>query len=60
MLKKRKVYSLLRKKREKVYKFIDEQLRKKLPQIVLVFFVGKKNGKKHIIQDYKYLNECKN
>jgi len=50
-------------KREEVYKFISEQLRKeyirlsKSPQIALVFFVGKKNGKKRIVQDYKYLNE---
>jgi len=22
-----------------------------------VFFVGKKNGKKHMVQDYRYLNE---
>ena len=29
----------------------------KLPQIVLVFFVGKKNGKKQIIQNYRYLNK---
>ena len=29
----------------------------KLPQMALVFFVGKKNGKKRIVQDYQYLNE---
>ena len=46
-----------------MYEFIFEQLRKeyirpsKLPQTTLVFFVGKKNGKKRIVQDYKYLNE---
>ena len=63
MLKKRKVYLLLRKRREEVHKFISEQLRKryirssKLPQIVLVFFIGKKDEKKHMVQDYKYLNE---
>ena len=29
----------------------------KLPQTVPVFFVGKKNGKKIIVQNYQYLNE---
>ena len=29
----------------------------KLPQIALVFFVEKKNGKKRMVQDYRYLNE---
>ena len=29
----------------------------KSPQTALVFFVGKKDGKKRIVQDYKYLNE---
>jgi len=29
----------------------------KSPQTALVFFVGKKNGKKRMVQDYKYLNE---
>ena len=57
------MYSLLREEREEVYKFIEEQLRKeyirllKSSQIVSVFFVGKKNGKKYMVQDYRYLNE---
>ena len=61
--KKRKVYPLLREEREKMHKFINEQLRKgyirpsKSPQMVLVFFVGKKNGKKRMVQYYWYLNE---
>ena len=44
-------------------KFISEQLRKeyirpsKLPQTASVFFVEKKNGKKRIVQDYRYLNK---
>ena len=25
--------------------------------MALVFFVGKKNGKKRMVQDYRYLNE---
>jgi len=61
--RKGKVYSLSRDKREEMHKFISEQLRKgyirllKLSQTVLVFFVGKKNRKKHMVQDYRYLNE---
>ena len=43
--------------------FIKEQLRKgyiwpsKSLQMALVFFVGKKDGKKQIVQDYRYLNK---
>ena len=61
--RKRKVYPLSRKDREEVYEFISEQLRKwyiklsKLPQIASVLFVEKKDGKKHMVQDYRYLNE---
>ena len=45
VLKKRKVYLLLREEREEVYEFINKQLRKgyirlsKLPQMALVFFL---------------------
>ena len=55
VLRKRKVYSLLRKEKEEVHKFIKEQLRKryirpsKLPQIALIYFVGKNDGKKYIV-----------
>jgi len=58
-----KVYLLSRKEKEEVHEFIQEQLRKeyirplKSPQIALVFFIGKKNGKKRMVQDYRYLNE---
>ena len=61
--RKGKVYLLSREKREEVYKFISEQLKKeyirfsKLPQMALVFFIGKKDGKKQMVQDYMYLNE---
>jgi len=61
--RKRKVYLLLREEREKVHEFISEQLRKeyirpsKLSQIAPVFFIGKKNNKKQIVQRYRYLNE---
>ena len=56
--KKGKVYSLSREERKEVHKFISEQLRKgyirpsKLPQTAPVFFVGKKDGKKRMVQDY--------
>jgi len=52
------MYLLSREEREEVYEFIDEQLRKgsirplKSPQTAPVFFVGKKDGKKKIVQDY--------
>jgi len=63
VLRKGKVYLLSREEREEVCKFIQEQLRKeyirpsKSPQMVLVFFVGKKDGKKRMVQDYRYLNK---
>ena len=55
MPKKGKVYLLSKEKREEVCKFIQEQLIKgyirpsKLPHMALVFFVGKKNGKKRMV-----------
>ena len=61
--RKGKVYPLSREEREKVREFIREQLRKgyiqpsKSPQIAPVFFVGKKDGKKRMVQNYRYLNE---
>jgi len=54
---------LSREEREEVREFVKEQLRKgyiwpsKSPQTVPVFFVGKKDGKKRMVQDYRYLNE---
>jgi len=60
---KGKVYPLSREEREEVREFVKEQLRKryirpsKLPQMAPVFFVGKKDGKKRMVQDYRYLNE---
>jgi len=63
VLRKGKVYPLLREEREEMRKFISKQLRKgyirhlKTPQTVPVFFVGKKNGKKMMVQNYRYLNE---
>jgi len=63
VLRKGKVYPLSREEREEVHKFIFEQLRKKyirslkLPQIAPVFFIGKKDSKKWMVQDYIYLNK---
>jgi len=61
--KKRRIYLMSRKEKEKVREFMKKQLRKryirplKSPQTSLVFFVEKKNRKKRIVQDYKYLNK---
>jgi len=61
--RKRKVYPLSKEEREEDRMFIREQLRKgyiwpsKSPQIASIFFVGKKDGKKQIVQDYWYLNK---
>jgi len=61
--RKGKVYLLSREEREEVCEFIQEQLRKgyirllKSPQMAPVLFIGKKNGKERMVQDYRYLNE---
>jgi len=58
MPQKGKVYPFLREEREEVREFVKEQLKKgyihpsKSPQTAPVFFVGKKDGKKRIVQDY--------
>ena len=63
VLRKGKVYPLSREEREEVREFMREQLRKgyiqpsKSLQMALVFFMGKKDGKKRMVQDYRYLNE---
>ena len=63
MPRKGKVYPLSREEREEIHKFIQEQLRKgyirpsRLPQMAPVFFVDKKDGKKKMVQDYRYLNK---
>ena len=63
VLRKGKVYPLSREEREEVREFVKEQLRKgyirpsKSLQTAPVFFVGKKDGKKRMVQDYRYLNE---
>jgi len=56
--RKGNVYPLSREEREEVWKFIKKQLRKgyirpsKSSQIALVSFIGKKDGKKRMVQDY--------
>jgi len=63
VLRKGKMYPLSREEREEVREFVKEQLRKgyiqpsKSLQMAPVFFVGKKDGKKWMVQDYRYLNE---
>jgi len=53
--KKEKLYLLSRRERGEIYEFIEEQLRKeyirplKMSQMVPVFFVEKKDGKKMIV-----------
>jgi len=61
--RKGKIYPLSRDEREEVREFVKEQLQKgyiwplKSPQMAPIFFVGKKDGKKQMVQDYRYLNE---
>ena len=61
--KKEKMYPLSREEREEICEFIQEQLRKgyirpsKSPQMAPVFFIGKKDSKKIMVQNYRYLNE---
>ena len=63
VLRKGKVYPLSREEREKEREFVKEQLRKgyiwpsKSLQTVPVFFVGKKDRQKQMVQDYRYLNK---
>ena len=60
---KAQVYPLSRNKRKEVQQFIQDYLRKeyirplKSLQTSLVFFVGKKDGGKHIVMDYCRLNK---
>ena len=59
--KKGKIYTLLRIDRKEVQEFVKNQLRKryiqpsKSLQMSLMFFVPKKNGKKRMMQNYRYL-----
>ena len=61
--RKGRTYLMSRQEKEEVREFVEEQLRKgyirpsKSPQTSPVFFVGKKNRKKRMVQDYQYLNK---
>ena len=60
--KKRSIYPLSPREREELDEFLNENLAcRKIrpsisPQAAPVFFVAKKDGKKRLIQDYRYLN----
>ena len=60
---KARVYPLSRDKKEEVQKFVNEHLKKeyirpsKLSQTLPVFFVGKKDRRKHMVIDYRRLNK---
>jgi len=62
-LQKGRIYPLSKMEREEVQKFVEDQLRKeyirssKLPQMSLVFFVGKKDSNKRMVMDYCNLND---
>ena len=62
-LQKRRIYLLSKDKREEVQNFVEDQLRKgyirpsKSPQILPVFFIGKKDRSKQIVMDYCNLND---
>jgi len=61
-LQKGKIYLLSKNKREEVQNFVEDQLRKeyikplKSPQTLPVFFVGKKDGSKQMVMNYRNLN----
>jgi len=57
------VYPLFRNEKKKVQKFVDKHLKKryirtsKLPQTSPVFFIGKKDGEKCMVMNYRRLNK---
>ena len=61
--KKGRLIPLSPQEQKEISDFIDDQTRKgyirplKSPQTSPVFFVPKKDGKKRMVQDYRYLNE---
>jgi len=60
---KKRIYPLSKNKRKEVQNLVDDQLRKeyirpsKFSQMLLVFFVNKKNKSKRIVIDYCSLNK---
>jgi len=61
--RKERIYSFSKDEREEVQKFVKDQLRKeyirpsKFPQMLPVFFVGKKNRSKRMMIDYCNLKD---
>jgi len=61
--RKGRIYPLSKNEREEVQNFVEDQLRKeyikplKSPQMLPVFFVGKKDGSKRMVMDYRNLND---
>jgi len=59
---KGRIYPLSKNEKEEVQNFVEDQLRKdyirplKSPQMLLVFFVGKKDSSKRMVMDYRNLN----
>jgi len=62
-LQKGRIYPLSKNEREEVQNFVKDQLRKgyirllKSPQTSPLFFVGKKDGNKRMVMDYRNLND---
>ena len=60
---KERIYPLSKNEREEVQNFVEDQLRKryirpsKSPQMLPVFFVGKKDRSKQMVMDYRNLND---
>ena len=63
VLKKGRIYPLSRTEKEEVQVFVENQLKKgyirpsKSPQTSPVLFVPKKDGKRRMVQDYRYVNK---
>jgi len=63
VLRKGRIYPLSRIEREEVQAFVDSQLKKgyiqlsKSPQTSPVMFVLKKDDKRRMVQDYRYVNK---
>ena len=61
-LQKKRIYPLFKDERKEIQNFINNQLRKgyirpsKFSQMLLVFFVGKKDRSKRMVIDYYSLN----
>ena len=61
--KKGRIYPLSRTEKEEVQAFVESQLKKgyirpsKSPQTSPVLFVPKKDGKRRMVQDYRYVNK---